>query len=61
MYVAGLFAWVGWTLFYGNAATGVGLALTEVVPRTNRRAYTLLGEHEARQGWRNRFVPPAST
>ena len=43
-------------LFIGVALTGVGLALTEVVPRSNRIAYTLLGEHEARQGWRNRFV-----
>ncbi|MFT5434740.1 MAG: lipopolysaccharide export system permease protein [Myxococcota bacterium] len=43
-------------LFLGLILTGVGLALTEIVPRSNRRAYTLLGEHEARQGWRNRFV-----
>lgn len=43
-------------LFIGVGLTGVGLGLTELVPRSNRVAYTLLGEHEARQGWRNRFV-----
>lgn len=25
MYVAGLFAWIGWTIFYGNIAVFVGL------------------------------------
>lgn len=43
-------------LFIGVGLTAVGLGLTELVPRSNRVAYTLLGEHEARQGWRNRFV-----
>jgi len=43
-------------LFIGVLLTGVGLALTEIVPRTNRQAATLLGEHDARLGWRNRFV-----
>jgi len=40
----------------GALLTVVGLGLGEVVPRTNREAAMLLGEHEARQGWRNRFV-----
>ncbi len=43
-------------ILIGVFLTGVGLALTEIVPRTNRLAYTHLGEHDARQGWRNRFV-----
>ena len=40
----------------GLVLTGVGLALTEMVPRTNRRAAELLGEVESRREWRTNFV-----
>ena len=50
MYVAGLFAWLGWTLFYGSPAVGVGLALLwtlftlRVIPYEERQLEALFGD-----------------
>lgn len=40
----------------GVVLTGMGLVLTEVVPRTNRRAAEVLKEVEGRREWRTNFV-----
>ena len=50
MYVAGLLAWLGWTLFYGSPAVGIGLALlwtlftVRVIPYEERQLEELFGE-----------------
>jgi protein-S-isoprenylcysteine O-methyltransferase Ste14 len=50
MYVAGLLAWLGWTLFYGSPAVLIGLALLwalftfRVIPREERQLEDLFGE-----------------
>lgn len=40
----------------GFILTGAGLLLTELVPRTNRRAAEVLKEVESRREWRTNFV-----
>jgi lipopolysaccharide export system permease protein len=40
----------------GTAFTGVGLALSQVVPSTNQTAAEILGDRQARQAFRNNFV-----
>jgi protein-S-isoprenylcysteine O-methyltransferase Ste14 len=50
MYVAGLFAWLGWTVFYGSPAVFVGLALLWfvfnlwVIPHEERQLEALFGD-----------------
>lgn len=50
MYVAGLFAWCGWTVFYGSPAVFVGLVLLwsgftfRVIPQEERQLEVLFGE-----------------
>ena len=50
MYVAGLFAWLGWTVFYGSPAVLVGLALLwalfsfRVIPHEERQLEDLFGD-----------------
>lgn len=43
-------------LLLGVGFTGVGLALSQAVPRTNQIAAEILGERESRQEWRSNFV-----
>ena len=49
MYVAGLFAWIGWTVFYGSPAVLIGLALLwsmftfRVIPYEERQLEALFG------------------
>ncbi|MFW5904668.1 MAG: LptF/LptG family permease, partial [bacterium] len=43
-------------LVLGVVFTGVGLALSQVVPFTNQRAAEALGDRERRQEWRSNFV-----
>jgi protein-S-isoprenylcysteine O-methyltransferase Ste14 len=50
MYVSGLFAWLGWTVFYGNPAVFVALVLLwsgftfRVIPQEERQLEALFGE-----------------
>ena len=50
MYVAGLFAWLGWTVFYGSPAVLIGLALLwslftfRVIPGEERQLEALFGD-----------------
>jgi protein-S-isoprenylcysteine O-methyltransferase Ste14 len=50
MYVAGLFAWIGWTIFYGSPAVFIGLALLwslftfRVIPYEERQLEALFGD-----------------
>jgi protein-S-isoprenylcysteine O-methyltransferase Ste14 len=50
MYVAGLFAWLGWTVFYGSPAVLVGLVLLwslftlRVIPHEERQLEGLFGD-----------------
>ena len=50
MYVAGLFAWLGWTVFYGSPAVLVGLVLLwslftfRVIPHEERQLEALFGD-----------------
>jgi protein-S-isoprenylcysteine O-methyltransferase Ste14 len=50
MYAAGLFAWLGWTLFYGSPAVGIALALLwslftfRVIPYEERQLEKLFGD-----------------
>ena len=50
MYVAGLFAWTGWTIFYGSPAVFIGLALLwslftfRVIPYEERQLEALFGD-----------------
>ena len=50
MYVAGLSAWLGWTVFYGSPAVLVGLALlwtlftVRVIPYEERQLEGLFGD-----------------
>jgi protein-S-isoprenylcysteine O-methyltransferase Ste14 len=66
MYVAGLSAWLGWTVFYGSPAVFVGLLLLwslftfRVIPHEERQLEALFGEtyleyqHSVRR-WIGRF------
>jgi len=40
----------------GVLLTGIGLALSQVVPRSNQTASEVLGDRERRQQWRSNFV-----
>ena len=40
----------------GTVLTGVALAMTDVVPRTNKRSAELFKEREVRREWRQNFV-----
>jgi protein-S-isoprenylcysteine O-methyltransferase Ste14 len=50
MYLAGLFAWLGWTVFYGSPAVLIGLVLfwstftLQVIPREERQLQALFGD-----------------
>ncbi len=50
MYVAGLFAWIGWTVFYGSPAVFIGLVLLwslftfRVIPNEERQLEALFGD-----------------
>jgi protein-S-isoprenylcysteine O-methyltransferase Ste14 len=50
MYVAGLSAWLGWTVFYGSPAVLIGLVLLwslftfRVIPREERQLEALFGD-----------------
>ena len=50
MYVAGLFAWLGWTVFYGSPAVLIGLVLLwslftfRVIPGEERQLEALFGD-----------------
>ncbi|MFX0145218.1 MAG: methyltransferase family protein [Candidatus Hodarchaeota archaeon] len=50
MYVAGLFAWLGWTIFYGSPAVFIALVLLwtiftfRVIPYEERQLEMLFGE-----------------
>jgi protein-S-isoprenylcysteine O-methyltransferase Ste14 len=50
MYVAGLFAWLGWTVFYGSPAVLIGLVLLwslftfRVIPHEERQLEALFGD-----------------
>jgi protein-S-isoprenylcysteine O-methyltransferase Ste14 len=50
MYVAGLFAWIGWTVFYGSPAVFIGLVLLwslftlRVIPYEERQLEALFGD-----------------
>jgi protein-S-isoprenylcysteine O-methyltransferase Ste14 len=50
MYVAGLFAWIGWTIFYGNLAFFIGLALLwsiftfRIIPYEESQLEALFGD-----------------
>ena len=50
MYVAGLFAWIGWTVFYGSPAVLIGLVLLlslftfRVIPYEERQLEALFGD-----------------
>jgi protein-S-isoprenylcysteine O-methyltransferase Ste14 len=50
MYVAGLFAWIGWTVFYGSPAVFIGLVLLwsmftfRVIPYEEHQLEALFGD-----------------
>jgi protein-S-isoprenylcysteine O-methyltransferase Ste14 len=50
MYVSGLFAWIGWTVFYGSPAVFIGLTLLwslftfRVIPNEERQLEALFGD-----------------
>jgi protein-S-isoprenylcysteine O-methyltransferase Ste14 len=50
MYVAGLFSWLGWTVFYGSPAVAIGCALLwalftfRVIPGEERQLEALFGD-----------------
>jgi protein-S-isoprenylcysteine O-methyltransferase Ste14 len=50
MYVAGLFAWIGWTVFYSSPAVLIGLVLLwsaftfRVIPYEERQLEKLFGD-----------------
>ena len=50
MYVAGLFVWIGWTIFYGSPAVFIGLVLLwsmftlRVIPYEERQLEALFGD-----------------
>jgi protein-S-isoprenylcysteine O-methyltransferase Ste14 len=50
MYVAGLFVWIGWTVFYGSPAVFIGLVLLwsmftfRVIPYEERQLEALFGD-----------------
>jgi protein-S-isoprenylcysteine O-methyltransferase Ste14 len=50
MYVAGLFTWIGWAIFYGSPAVFIGLALLwslftfRVIPYEERQLEALFGD-----------------
>lgn len=50
MYVAGLFVWIGWTIFYGSLAVFIGLLLLwsiftfRIIPYEERQLEALFGD-----------------